>query len=448
MNIKHEVVNFSGIDKIYIYVQIEDEYEFGEEFMKPDANHKFLDKLKEYVNKKVNFKKDDMAVLVVNGVLIGAISLGVFTNAVDNQIKENFSYANKTNYEVAVDYKNKEDKDKAKEIELEKDVTQLEKTEVKTNEVIETKAVETKVTPVTTQAKVVNTTNVANTPVNVVTTTNTTQNITTTPTKVTGQTIKLSTNGTVVTMNLEDYVVGVVAGEMPASFQSEALKAQAIASRTFAMKKTSQGAVLLNSTANQVYKSESQMKQMWGSSYTTYYNKIKNAVDSTQGLVLTYNGQYIDALYHSMSNSKTEMPKYVWGSNLPYLQTVSSNWDTKVKGFETSTNITYSTLSTKLGKTINKNTEFKILSETVSGRVENIKIGDSTYSGVKLRSLLGLRSTDFSIVKGDTSITVTTKGYGHGVGMSQNGANEAAKEGYSYSQILKHYYTGIVIVKK
>ncbi len=435
MNIKHEVVNFSGVDKIYIYVEVADQFEFGDEFLKPDENHSFLDKLKAYVTQEVHFKKDDMAVLIINGVLIGAISLGVFTSSLDNEIKENTSYASKTNYEVAIDYKNKEDKDKVKELEIQKENIQLEKAEVKVDEIVVKESA----------AKTVNVTEVANTkPItNVTTTSKPTTNIT-----PTGQTIKLNTNGNVVTMNLEDYVIGVVASEMPASFQLEALKSQAIASRTFAMKKTAEGSVLINSTSNQVYKSESQMKEMWGSSYTTYYNKIKNAVNSTQGLVLTYNGKYIDALYHSMSNSKTEMPKYVWGSSLPYLQSVNSNWDTKVKGFETSTNISYSTLSSKLGKTINKNTEFKILSETVSGRVENIKIGDSTYSGVKLRSLLGLRSTDFNIVKGDTSVTVTTKGYGHGVGMSQNGANEAAKEGYTYKQILQHYYTGISVVKK
>lgn len=448
MNIKHEVVNFSGVDKIYIYVEIDDEYEFGEELLKPENHDSLLGKLKDYVVKKVNFKKDDMAVLIVNGVLIGAISLGVFTNALDDQFKNNSEYGAKTNYEVAINYENKDQKDKEKELELQKENIQLEKKEVKTDTVLPTTAADTtaiKEVATTTAAApnvapIIATTTVTPTPV--VTTTTPTKTVTT------GHTIKLNTNGTVATMNLEDYIVGVVASEMPASFQPEALKAQAIAARTYAMKKTADGSVLQNSTANQVYKSESQMKQMWGSSYTTYYNKIKNAVDSTQGLVLTYNGKYIDAYYHAISNSKTEMPKYVWGSSIPYLQSVSSNWDTKVKGFQVSTNITYATLSSKLGKTINKNTEFKILSETVSGRVENIKIGDSTYSGVKLRSLLGLRSTDFSIVKGDTSVTVTTKGYGHGVGMSQNGANEAAKEGYTYKQILQHYYTGVSIVKK
>jgi stage II sporulation protein D len=434
MNIKHEVVNFGGVDKIYIYVEVADEVEFGEEFLHPDENHGFLNKLKEYVTQEVTFEKSDMAVLIVNGILIGAISLAVFTNANENIIKENTQLANQQNYEVAIDYKNKEDKDKAKELELNKSSIILEENAVKAPEVI--------VPAVTTPAKTVYVSQKTSTPAKV-----------TTPAKATtlaatGTTIKLSTNGTVETMNLENYVIGVVASEMPVTYQVEALKAQAIAARTFAMKKTSQGVILLNSTTHQTFKSESQLKTAWGSSYTANYNKIKSAVNATQGMVLTYGGNYIDAFYHTMSNSKTEMPRYVWGSNVPYLQSVSSNWDTSAKNFVSSVNITYATLSSKLGKTVNQNTEIKVLSETASGRVENIKIGDSTYSGVKLRSLLGLKSADFTFTKGAASVTVTTRGIGHGVGMSQYGANEAAKEGYSYDRILKHYYTGVAIVKK
>lgn len=423
----------NGENKIYIYVELEDEYEFGEEFLKPDNNQSFFDKLKNYLLQDVEFKKDDVATLIVNGVLIGAISLGVFTNAVDEQVKVNQASSNKTEYEVALDYMDKTNKEKAKVIELEKQVLEDAvvkevPAEINTEEVVAQKTVPTAKTVATTKPASVKETSVT-TPVS------------------TGTTIKLNTSGSVVTMNLEDYVVGVVASEMPVTFHAEALKSQAIVARTFAMKKASQGITLLNSSSHQTYKSEAQLKNMWGSSYTTNINKIKNAVNSTSGMVLKYNGGYIDAMYHSISNSKTEMPKYVWGSNLPYLQSVNSNWDTGVKGYEVSTNISYSTLTSKLGQTINKNTVFKVLSETVSGRVEKIQIGDSTYSGVKLRSLLGLRSTDFTISKGETSVTVTTRGYGHGVGMSQNGANEAAKDGYTYNKILKHYYTGVTLSK-
>lgn len=436
MYIRHESIKINGENKIYIYVELEDEYEFGEDFLKPDNNQSFFDKLKNYLLQDVEFEKNDVATLVVNGVLIGAISLGVFTNAVDEQVKISQANSSKTGYEVAIDYMDKTNKDKAKLIELEKQALSEEAVQEvppvanETPEVVNnTPNVVTTQKTTTTAPKVATTSNV---------TSSTTNN---------GINIKLSTNGSVVTMNLEDYVVGVVASEMPITFQAEALKSQAIVARTFAMKKASQGITLINSTANQTYKSESQLKKMWGNSYTANINKIKSAVNSTNGMVLKYNGGYIDAMYHSISNSKTEMPKYVWGSNLPYLQSVNSSWDTGVKGYEVSTNISYSTLTSKLGENINKDTLFKVLSETVSGRVEKIQIGGNTYSGVKIRSLLGLRSTDFTITKGDTGVTVTTRGFGHGVGMSQNGANEAAKDGYTYDRILKHYYTGVTITK-
>lgn len=426
MYIKHDVINLDGKNQVYIYVELEDEFEFGEEFLKPGSGTSFFDKLKNYLTQEIKIEKDDAAILVVNGVLIGVISLGIFASTAEEQIKLSNENSAKMEQETAIDYLDKTQKNKMKVLEIAKE--DLAKEEVK--EVLP----ETKVNQVATKS---------NAPAPKPTTT-----AKTTPAVTAGPTIKLNSGGNVVTMNLEDYVVGVVASEMPITFHNEALKAQAIVARTFAMKKTSQGVTLLNSTSHQTYKSEGQLKSMWGNSYSNNISKIRNVVNSTKGMVLTYNGQYIDALYHSMSNSKTEMPKYVWGSNLPYLQSVSSNWDTRVKGFESSTNVTYATLSSKLGQTINSGSEFKVLSETVSGRVEKMQIGTGTYSGVKLRSLLGLRSTDFSITKGDSSVTITTRGFGHGVGMSQNGANEAAKDGYSYDRILKHYYTGISLVKK
>lgn len=443
MDIRHESIKVNGVKKIYIYVEVADEYEFGEEFLKSGKNTSFLDKLKAYVNQEVKFDKNDAAVLIVNGVLIGAISLGVFTNSITTQVKENTTQPTETSYQVAQDYLNKSEKEKMKALSQVKEYTEVAKTEAIVNETVATTAP----APATETVAPIAVTNAETPKVATAVKTTTTANTVATPVATTGQTIKLNTNGTVVTMNLEDYVVGVVASEMQPTFQVEALKSQAIVARTFAMNKTSQGVVLLNSTAHQTFKSEAQLKKLWGNSYTTNINKIKSAVTSTKGMVLKYNGKYINAMYHAISNSKTEMPKYVWGSNVPYLQSVSSNWDTKVKGYEVSTNISYDKLSAKLGKTINKDTVFTVLSETVSGRVENIKIGDTTYSGVKLRSLLGLRSTDFTITKGATEITVTTRGFGHGVGMSQSGANEAAKEGYTYDKILKHYYTGVSIVK-
>lgn len=450
MKIRHETVNINGVDKIYLYVEVADEYEFGEEFLKPSNNYSFLDKLKDYANKNIDIKKDDMAVLIINGVLIGAISLGILSSPTPQQLKNYTEGTSQASYTVTENYQDKQT-DNTKE--LVKQTAQVEQA------VPATPTVATPVSSTSTQtapaAKVV-------TPPTVTTTTAAPKTATPAPapaatsapaapapktTQVSGVTIKLSTNGQVQTMNLEDYVTGVVASEMSPTFSPEALKAQAVVARTFAMRKASQGLTLVNSTSDQTYKSPAQLQQLWGSSYTTYYNKIRSAVDATQGLVLKYNGQYIDAEYFTISNSKTESPKYVWGSSVPYLQTVSSNWDVNVKGFEVSTNVSYATMSSKLGQTITKDTPITVLSKTPSDRVDTIKIGDTTYTGVKVRSLLGLRSTDFTIVMGDTSATITTKGLGHGVGMSQYGANEAAKQGYTFSQILTHYYTGVQLVK-
>jgi len=238
MNIKHEVVNFGGVDKIYLYIEMADEYEFGEEFLHPDENNGFLNKLKEYVTQKVEFKKEDMAVLIVNGILIGAISLAVFTNANNNKMIENATLANQQNYEVALDYVNKSDKDKAKQIELNKNNIILEENALKADEVVPVFVAPVVAAPVV--AAPVKAATPAKKTVAAVA-----------PKVVSGATVKLSTNGVVETMNLEDYVIGVVASEMPVTYQPEALKSQAIASRTFAVKKTSEGVILLNSNTQQ-----------------------------------------------------------------------------------------------------------------------------------------------------------------------------------------------------
>lgn len=160
-------------------------------------------------------------------------------------------------------------------------------------------------------------------------------------------------------------------------------------------------------------------------------------------MVMTYGGQYIDALYHSMSNGKTELPKYIWNSNYPYLVSVDSSWDQNVKNYSVTKNFSYNDVSAKLGINVNEGTSIEVLSLTESGRVNEIKIGDSVYTGVQVRTKLGLRSADFTISKTSGGLSITTRGYGHGVGMSQYGANEMAKQGYSFTQILTHYYTNI-----
>lgn len=253
------------------------------------------------------------------------------------------------------------------------------------------------------------------------------------------------TNGQVIQLELEKYIIGVVGAEMPASFSDQALMSQAIIARTYALKAINRGVTLTDNSSTQNYKSNTELQAMWGLDYNYYYNKIKNAVEVTKGMYLTYNGTLIEAVYHSTSNGITEDSRYVWGNYFPYLVSVESVYDSSNPSFQKEQFISYQDLTTKLEIEINSNTNFNILSKTTGNRVENIEINGSVYTGVQIRNLLGLRSTDFEITKTDTGITFVTKGYGHGVGLSQYGANGMAKAGYNYEQILKHYYTGVTI---
>ncbi len=252
-------------------------------------------------------------------------------------------------------------------------------------------------------------------------------------------------NGLMETIELEEYITGVVSSEMPALFHSEALKAQAIIARTYALKAMSKGKLLTDSNSTQNYKDVNQLRSIWGGNFNTYYNKVKDAVSSTKGMYLTYNGSYIEAVYHSTSNGKTENSIYGWGNYYPYLVSVDSQYDNLNPSFLVSTTLSYDKLSSLLDMEINIDTEFSIVDKTDGDRVKTIMVGDKTYTGTNFRNILGLRSADFDIEKKEDGITFTTRGYGHGVGMSQYGANGMAKNGYSYSQILSHYYPGTLI---
>lgn len=255
-------------------------------------------------------------------------------------------------------------------------------------------------------------------------------------------------NGTVETIELETYLIGVVAAEMPASFHIEALKAQAIVARTYALNRMQEGKVLTDTISTQVYKDNSQLKKTWGNEYNKYYTKIKNAVDSTKGMVVTYQGKYIDAVFHSTSNGYTVDAKDVWGKDIPYLKSVASPFDTSASSFLRETTKQISEIEKSLGISITPQSQIEITQKDENGRVVQVKIDEHVYSGIEMRTKLGLRSTDFDIIINDNSISFTTKGFGHGVGMSQYGAQGMANNGYNYNQIIKHYYTGVDIEKK
>ena len=251
-------------------------------------------------------------------------------------------------------------------------------------------------------------------------------------------------NGNVVSLSLDDYLIGVVASEMPASFNIEALKAQAIVARTYTLKSINDNKKLTDTTSTQVYKDNDELKNIWKNEYDKYYNKIKNVINDTKGLVITYNNKLIDAVYHSTSNGMTEDPIYVWNYSIPYLKSVNSEYDKNVSTYKRTTKFKYEDISKILDTNIDNTTNF-ILERNESNRVINVKVNDLSINGTTFRNLLSLRSTDFNIESTNDELIITTYGYGHGVGMSEYGANEMAKNGYNYKEIINHYYTNVEI---
>ena len=245
--------------------------------------------------------------------------------------------------------------------------------------------------------------------------------------------------------SLEEYVIGVVAAEMPASFSEEALKAQAILARTYAIKLQRENRSLTGDNKTQNYKSNEELRSLWTSQYDSYYWKIHQAVYATKGLYLTYQGEVIDCVYHSTSNGKTENSKDVWGGAYPYLVSVDSPYDVMNPSFQKDTFFSYSELSDLLSISVTSETTFSIIEKTESGRIATIEVDGNRFQGTDFRNKLHLRSTDFEFFSQEGGILIRTRGYGHGVGMSQYGANGMAIQGSSYEDILLHYYPGVSI---
>ena len=256
--------------------------------------------------------------------------------------------------------------------------------------------------------------------------------------------VQLQINDELLTLPLEDYVIGVVAQEMPASFSDEAIKAQAVAARTFALYNLQSKQYL--TTSMQAYISVEQMQEKWQDEFDYYYNKIKNLVLETKDLVLTYNGELIKSYYYAMSNGMTEDSLVVFNEDLPYIKEVESDYDNEsLNKFKYDKVLSRQEFCNKLDISCNKITILSIKRD-VSNRVTSLKINNKDFSGVKVRQLLDLRSTDFAISI-DEYVTITTKGYGHGVGMSQYGANGMAKDNKNFVEILQHYYQNVEIEK-
>lgn len=255
------------------------------------------------------------------------------------------------------------------------------------------------------------------------------------------------TNGQIISIELEEYIIGVVASEMPASFNIEALKAQSVIARTYALKARESGKILTDTVSTQTYIDTNEMSNKWGSSFDTYYNKIKNAVLSTSGEYLSYDGNYIEALYHSTNNGKTESSLDVFGYYYPYLISVNSQYDKYASSYLRNINMDIDTFSSKLNIDFNNDSTLEIISYTDGNNIKEINIGGKTFTGINVRELLSLRSADFDIEINENSVNITTRGFGHGVGMSQYGANGMANNGYNYLNILYHYYPGTTLKK-
>ena len=236
---------------------------------------------------------------------------------------------------------------------------------------------------------------------------------------------------------LEEYLVSVVGAEVPALFDMEALKSQAVASRTFALyQENTRGYV---TTADQAYNSLEELQQKWQDNYYTYLKRITDAVNMTKNQVITYNKKLIKSYFYAMSNGYTTTSLSVFNETLPYLNTIMPTSDNETN---TKFKVTKKVSKDEFCKTLNIDCAALTINNIItdySNRIETLSINKKTYTGIEIRKIFDLRSTDFTITAENNDIIFTTKGYGHGVGMSQYGANAMAKEGSSYKDILEYY---------
>ena len=399
-----------------LYIDLNINYDFGN-FKNTKTN--FKKELKKFLNNlKINFNK---IVLTCSGVIIGSIILT--NNNFNNEVSIKYVPNIDTRIPYITHYGNEEKIDD--NIIVNSDVNKI-KENVNISQDI-SKNVENYVNK---EPKIIENTNSDNT----------------TNSSMSEITIYRS-NGSIINLNMTDYLIGVVSSEMPASFNLEALKAQSVLARTYALKAKQTGKKLTDTVSTQSYIDIDQMKNKWENSFNTYYNKIKNAVENTNGEYLSYNGNYIEALYHSTNNGKTESSLDVFGNYYPYLISVSSEYDKNASSYLRTINMPLDTISNKLGLNLNNDSVISILSYTDGGNIKEININGNNFSGKKVRELLGLRSADFDISISDNNANITTRGYGHGVGMSQYGANGMANAGYGYKDILSHYYPGTTLTK-
>ncbi len=274
--------------------------------------------------------------------------------------------------------------------------------------------------------------------------------------------VSLNYNGTVESIPLDEYLQGVVAAEMPALFPDEALKAQAVAARTYTMKKIASapaaehgGAAVCNNPAHcKAYEPIASFASGWSSAAEEYTEKVLRAVSETDGEILIYNGEPITAVFHSTSAGKTENAEDVWGSSVPYLVSVESAGESDSPRYEEEKLLTPDEFKMKFSEKY-KNASFDAnpenwitnISRSEAGGIKKLTLAGVEVKGSEIRSIFGLNSTNFTVSYTDGMMKIKTRGYGHGVGMSQYGARAMALAGKNYEEILKSYYTGVTLAK-
>ena len=248
---------------------------------------------------------------------------------------------------------------------------------------------------------------------------------------------------------LEEYIVGVLAGEMPITFKEEALKAQAVAARTYVLKKMSYNIKneydVVDTVMDQVYLDNDKLKESWKDKYLDNINYLRKIVLETNSEYMTYNDDIIEAFYFSTSSGYTENSEDVFINSVPYLRSVESSWDNISPVYEETKYFTLYDFFSKLNIKYSTELNIEYIDKTNTGRIKKLRINNVLKTGKEITTALSLRSTHFTIEKINNIVKIDTKGYGHGVGMSQYGAEAMARQGYTYQDILKYYYQGIEI---
>lgn len=267
-------------------------------------------------------------------------------------------------------------------------------------------------------------------------------------------TLYLKQQNKIIELKLEEYVVGTVAAEMPASFELEALKAQAVCARTYAIRKIIEGTKYpLNADLSddiytcQAYISAAEFIQRNPERSEFFLKKIKKAVKETRGEIMFFGGQPIDALYHSTCGGRTESAADIWGQDIPYLRSVDCEYCSGTKYYSTLQVFSVQDINRLLGENGNSEISVRVIEKTDSGRLKKLEVNGHLLSGEKFRKMLNLPSTFCNFKIDNDNLVINSRGYGHGLGMCQYGANGMAKEGKTYKDILKKYYQNFEFVK-